>query len=261
VPAVPAAASPAASKPRPVTPDEDLPAILDRIRRLKSRPVVAQDVTVSRGSPSADLRGPGGDPAIGVSIKDAADRQDVTSAYDLLLRGQYEGALTLYQKALTSSGNSVPALLGKATALHKLRRLPEAREAYRQVLAIDPENQSALTNMTAIVADQLPDQALVDLRTLERAYPSFSPIAAQIATLEGRRGNLVDAVAALNRAIALSPDNGLYRLNLAILQDKAGMIEEARASYRMALNMLGDASSLPLPLDQIRQRLRYLQGR
>ncbi len=230
--------------------DQDLPAIMDRIRREKARPAIAQAVTVDRRAGNADLTGADGEPAVTVSVSMPPEREDAKSAYDMLLHGRYDAALDLYDKALKASPTSLPLLLGKATALHKLRRFHDAREAYSRVLAADPDNREALTNMTAIVAAQAPQQALDELRDLQRAYPSFSPIPAQIA-----------AIAALDQAIALSPENGLYRLNLAILEDRAGMRSEAAASYQAAIDLLGPGSSLPLPLEQIRRRLMYLQGR
>ncbi len=260
VAAAPAAAKPA-SKPRIVQAEEDLPAILDRLRRERTAPAMAQAVTIDRRTATADLTGRDGVSSIAVSVTAAPSHEDVDTAYDMLMHGQYEGALGLYEKSLRIAPKSVPALLGKATAQHKLRRYIDARDSYRRVLAIDPNNREALTNMTALVAEQAPEQALAELRGLQKTYPSFSPISAQIASIEARRDNVAAAIAALDGAIAQSPDNGLYRLNLAVLQDRAGMRDEAAASYRLAIDLLGTASSLPVPMDQIRQRLRYLQGR
>ncbi|PKU26511.1 tetratricopeptide repeat protein [Telmatospirillum siberiense] len=260
-PALPVAGRAAAGRPKVVQADEDLPAVLDRIRRERMAPALAQGVTVDRRTATADLTGRDGASSIAVSVAAAPNHEDANTAYDMLMRGQYEGALGLYDKILKSSPRNVAALLGKGTAEHKLRRYGDARESYRRVLAIDPGNREALTNTTAIVADLAPDQALGELRVLQKNYPAFSPISAQIASIEARRDNLAAAILALGDAVAQSPDNGLYRLNLAILQDRAGDREAAVASYRQAVDLLGGASSLPVPLDQIRQRLRYLQGR
>ncbi len=276
--ALPAAPSPGAAAPWPPAPpppvpprqsakaapppaEEDLPAIMDRIRREKAKPAIAQAVKVDRRTATADLTGADGESAVTVSVTMPTEHEDAKTAYDMLLHGQYDGALSLYDKALKSSPGSVPLLLGKATAEHKLRRFHAARETYARVLAVDPDNREALTNMTAIVAAQAPQQALDELRSLQRSYPSFSPIAAQIAAIEAQRNEVGAAIAALNEAITLSPENGLYRLNLAILQDRAGMRAEAVASYQTAIDLLGPATSLPVPLEQIRQRLKYLQGR
>ena len=242
-------------------PEEDLPAILARIRREKASPAISEPVKVDRRTASADLTGADGASVVDVEVTTPPRQEEATQAYDLLLHGEYEGALDLYRKALKTAPGSLPLLLGKATAEHKLRRTIDARETYRKALAVDPENREALTNMTAIVADQAPDQALQDLRGLQKSYPSFSPIVAQIASIEDGRNNLAGAITTLGTAVALSPENGLYRLNMAVLQDRAGMAAEAAASYQAAIDLLGPSGTMPVPLEQIRKRLRFLQGR
>jgi Flp pilus assembly protein TadD len=113
----------------------------------------------------------------------------------------------------------------------------------------------------SIIASQSPAAALSELRDLQKTYPAFSPIAAEIGQIEAQSGNIGDAIASFNRAIALSPDNGLYRLNLAIIQDRAGMRKEAGQSYEAALSRLNADAQLPVPIEAIRARLRYLQSR
>ena len=265
-PPQPAADVARAAKPTPLKvaeakPEEDLPAILDRIRRQKAAPAIAQPVQVDRSATTNDLTGSDGASMVDVHVTAPPKQEEAKDAYDLFLHGEYEGSLDLYRKALKTAPGSLPLLLGKGTAEQKLHRTIDARETYRQVLAMDPENREALTNMTAIVADQAPDQALQDLRGLQRNYPSFSPITAQIASIEASRNNISGAMAMLGNAIAMSPDNGLYRLNMAILQDRAGMSAEAAASYQAAIDLLAPSGNLPVPVEQLRKRMRFLQGR
>jgi tetratricopeptide (TPR) repeat protein len=242
--------------------DSDLPPVLDRIRRQKGPAEGRALVSVARQGGQGDILDRDGEPAISVTAAAPVDHVDANSAYDLLLHHRYEAALSLYEKILRSAPKNLPALLGKATAEQKLGRLIDARASYLRVLSLDPDNREALTNMTTILADRAPDQALEDLRSLQQSHPSFSPLSAEIASIEARQGNVPSAIQALNTAIAQSPDNALYRLNLAILQDRAGMSEDAAASYRAALDLLSASTDPPpMPLEQIRQRLRYLQGR
>ena len=268
----PAAAQLPPSAPMPLTPmknaaqptqpaDEDLPALLARLRREKSHAAVSQPVTVARSPGGRDLTDEDGNPAIQVGTSPHAAPDLARKAYDDLLQGRYEEALGGYERALAVEPRNVALLLGKATALQKLRRASEARAGYDKVLALDPANREALTNMTALVAAQSPEQALADLQRLRKAHPDFSPIEAEIASQQMALGDVPSAVEALNRAVALSPGNGLYHLNLAIIQDRAGMTPEAIRSYQSALSLLsGGSSALPLPLDQVRQRLDYLRG-
>jgi len=118
-----------------------------------------------------------------------------------------------------------------------------------------------MTNLMAIIANDSPGQALDELRHLQSISPGFSPVAAQIGGILAQSGDLSGAINQLNTAIALSPENGLYRLNLAVVQDRAGMKAEALASYRRALDSLSGAQSLPIATDQIRDRIRFLEKR
>jgi Flp pilus assembly protein TadD len=265
-PAAPAA--PQQTRVAAVTSEQDLPAILDNIRQQRTKASLQPSAVVDRtrqvaqsstGAADADTSGVKG--MVSVESQPEQQRDDVERAYDMLVHGQYEGALQLYDGVLKTAPDSVAALLGKAIALHKLRRAAEARGFYQRVLAIDPSNREALTNVLSIVAAQAPAAALAELRDMQKTNPAFSPIPAQIAQIDAQTGNFADAIASYNRAIQLSPDNALYRLNLAIVQDRAGLAHDAAASYQTALDRLGSGVQLPIPIESIRTRLRYLQSR
>jgi hypothetical protein len=61
----------------------------------------------------------------------------------------------------------------------------------------------------------------------------------------------------------LAPENLLYRFNLAVMQDRAGMGPEAANSYEtvLALASRGTGVQLPMPVTQVRERLTYLRTR
>ncbi|SRR5579859_3970979 len=259
-PAAPSGKPKAAAPIMPV--EEDLPTLLARLRRQKMEPALSQPVSVARAVASRDLVDEDGRSAIQVGVGSQAGQDAAHTAYDDLLQGRYEEALGNYNHALAAEPRNAALLLGKATALQKLGRLADAKKAYGMVLAVEPNNREALTNETTLMATQAPERALTDLRALRQANPGFSPIEAEIGSQEAAAGNIPGAIEAMGRAVQLSPDNGLYRLNLAILQDRAGMGDEAAASYRAALDLLsGNATGLPLPIDQIRRRLAYLERR
>ena len=246
----------------------DLPAVMDRIRREKQARVLRPTAPIMHGAEPVSsvlttgavsvVEAPAG---VTVSMEHAPVRDAMGSGYRALLNGQYETALGFYASAAVAEPRSAAAHLGKGTALHKLRRYSEARSEYEQVLAIDSGNPEAMTNLMAIIANDSPGQALDELRHLQSISPGFSPVAAQIGGILAQSGDLAGAINQLDMALALSPDNGLYRLNLAIVQDRAGMSAEALASYQRALDSLNGAQSLPIAIDQIRDRIRFLEKR
>jgi Flp pilus assembly protein TadD len=251
----------AQTRSEPLPKDEDLPALLDRMRRSRSSAANALPVDVAHGNSPAELINDEGRHAISVAVAPMDEHEDAETAYDMLLRGDYSEAVRYYDRALRRAPNNVTLLLGKATADHKLKPVIDAEKSYRRVLQIDPGNREALTNMAAILANQAPDQALNDLRGLLRSDPTFSPIYAQIASLEADGGNIDASLQSMQSALHYSPDNALYRLNYAVMLDRAGRAPQALDAYITALDLSNGSPNLPMPLDQIRSRIRYLQGR
>lgn len=190
-----------------------------------------------------------------------AARSNAAAGYDALVRGSYDTALGFYEAALKDEPSSVLALLGRGTALQKLGRGGDAQGAYDQVLKLDPQNREALANLTAIVAERSPQEALARLQELEREYPSFSPIKAQIGLAYARSGAMQPALEYLRRAIALSPSATLYHYNLALVQDHLGQREQAIASYERVLDFMAGGASSDASRTEIERRVRFLRAR
>lgn len=234
-----------------VAPDADLTAVLESIRRRQMAKATGAPVTVQRTEPPSQVSG------LSVRLHETAARDDVAAAYEALTQARFEQALSLYDAALAKEPRNVSALVGRASVLHKLGRLDEARPAYDRALSVDPTNTQALGNLLALIGDSSPHDALTELARLRALNPRFSPIPAQMASVHARAGNVAQAVASLREAIGLSPENALYRYNLAVLLDRAGHTAEAVEAYDKVL--AGRSESLPL--DQIRERVRFLRGR
>jgi tetratricopeptide (TPR) repeat protein len=199
---------------------------------------------------------------VAVQSVSSLTRDNLERAYHALMRGQYETASGLYGQILEREPKNLPAILGKSASLHKLRRHREARELYERALQIDPGNREALTNLLSIFAQESPREALAQLLQLHRSHSDFSPLAAQIASLSAQLGDLTQALRYQAMAVSLDGENALYAVNLAIIQDRAGMAEEAAQSYEAALTAIGrGATGLPMPESQIRERLRFLRAR
>lgn len=257
-------AAPTPPDPRPL---EDV--LADRARAQQAR-AVAAPVVVDR--PEARRAGAGD--AVTVALPSLRTRDTVAGAYRSLLRGDYHSALASYEAVLEEDPRSLQALLGRAAALHKLRRLDEARLAYERVLAADSRNREALTNLLAITAAGAPQEALGRLHALERAAPDFTPVLAQIALVYGQMGADAQAIAYLQKAVAQDPANLAYRYNLAILLDRAGQVPAAAQAYRAVLDGLraqgaaggasggasggGEGGVAGLSADSIKARLDYL---
>ncbi len=185
-------------------------------------------------------------------------QSDVRSGYAALVGGQYDTALGFYERASKDEPTSVLALLGRGTAYQKLGRDAEARAAYEAALKIDPQNREALTNITGLLAQSQPEEALKRLVEMESQYKNFSPIPAQIGMAYAKMGNSDAAVEYLRRAVALTPSAPMYHYNLAIVFDRAGQREQAIASYKEVLDLTDSRNVSGLSRVDIQRRVEFL---
>lgn len=187
-------------------------------------------------------------------------QDNVTAGYNALVRGDIGFALELYSSAVESEPTSVMAQLGRSAALQKLGRMEEARAGYENVLRLDPNNREALTNLTSIYSARAPNEALSRLITLEREYPDFSPVKAQIGLLYARMGSTDDALSYLRQAASLDPATVMYQYNLAVLLDRMGRAEQAVLSYeRVLAGIINGGAAGNLSRAGIERRVRYLK--
>lgn len=180
-------------------------------------------------------------------------------AYKALLVGQNAAAISIYKEVLDKEPKNKDAMFGLATAYHKNNQYEQAREIYTQILKKDPADKEALNNFLVLVAEEAPEDALIELEKLERINSNFSPIAAQIAMINLKLGHPEKAARYLRRAILLSPDNLSYKYNLAVVYDKAGKEEQALPLYRQVVEAANNGGTVPGSVDKITARMNYLQ--
>jgi len=180
-------------------------------------------------------------------------------AYKALLVGQTAAAINIYKEVLDREPSSRDAMFGLATAYHKNNQFEQARAIYTDILRVDPSNKEALNNFLVLVAEEAPEDALIELEKLERINSDFSPIAAQIAMINLKLGNPEKAARYLRRAILLSPENISYKYNLAITYDKLGKDEQAVQLYRQIINAVRGGAIISGSIDKVIERTTYLE--
>lgn len=236
-----------------------------------ARPAPARPASIPPGSSAQALNPPiaitraeaqfAGGVGNAVQVREVSQeaRDSVGAGYTALVRGEYDTALGFYNQALEKEPSSVLALLGRGASLQKLRKLEEAQVSYERVLKVDPDNREALTNVTAIIGERAPTEALNRLLELEKTYPAFSPIKAQIGLIYAKSGKMEPALDYLRRATILTPDSAMYQYSLALVMDHMGMTEQAMAAYRQVLSAIAAGQAPPeLSSNVIERRLQYL---
>jgi len=270
-PAEPALATPEVAEVGAAVDDAELPKARPAPKVAAQRtaqqpmPDIASDSPARMLSPpinihrsQIDLAGVGN--AVQVRRVSQAAQDTVGMAYSALIRGEYDTSLGFYDSALKDEPTSVMALLGRGTALQKLGRKDEARQSYERVLKINAGNREALTNLTALEAERAPGEALARLLDLEKQYPYFSPIKAQVGLIYARMNNLDGALDYLRRALVVTPDAPLYLYNMALVLDRMGLREQAAVAYERSLAVMGAGRSAPdISVADIQRRVDYLR--
>jgi len=189
-------------------------------------------------------------------------QDNVSAGYNALVRGAYDMALDFYDRALKDEPNSVLALLGRGAALQKMGRTEDAHASYEKVLKLDPANREALSNLTVILGERSPGDALTKLLDLEKEYPSFSPVKAQIGLTYAKLGSMPEALDYLNRATLMAPESVMYQYNMALVLDHLGRKEQAVSVYETVLASLASGRAAPeLSSNDIERRVRFLKAR
>ncbi len=211
-------------------------------------------ITVTSGETAADET----TVTFTIDAEGSSNRQKFEAAYAALQAGNAEAAMDLYMDVLIEEPDNQFALFGLASTLQRMGWLGEARATYEELLAIDPNNRGALTNMMALIAQEAPDQALANLQRLYEINPGFSPIPAQIGLLYADIGDYGEAVRNLSLAIDMEPDNMNYVYNLAIIHDRLGQHTEAQALYERVIEF-SEYRDVSVPVAAIRERVSYLK--
>ncbi len=191
------------------------------------------------------------------------EEQLLNDAHLLLESGEDQAALGLYNRVLAHDKNSPAALAGKMYSLQRTGQYEDAIEVGHRLLQIDPENADAHANLvTALGQSQLP-AAMTELQHIVETNPNDAHARAALARLLVRRGYFEQAFAQLSRAAKLAPDNIFFRLDLAILYDRANHTADAINLYRQVIRAVADQDEpqrLPLSPVAIRQRVEYLEA-
>lgn len=180
--------------------------------------------------------------------------------YRALMTGQLEAAIDVYKDVLKKHPDNEDAMFGLANAYQKNDQKEQAKKAYRDLLEAHPDHKEALNNFLLLMADDSPEDALLELRKLERINPEYSPVAAQIGMVYFKMKQYAQAERYLRKAISMSPDNLFYLHNLAIVSDYRGEKDQAIALYERLVKESREGKPIPGSVDQIQQRLKYLRS-
>ncbi len=161
----------------------------------------------------------------------------VAAEGELLVRmGQPERALEVYAAALERNPNDVTLMYSRAFLLERLDRVDEAIAMMRDILALQPDNATALNALGYTLTDRT-DRHREARRYIRRALelePDSAAIIDSMGWVEYRLGNLDAALAHLERAWSMDRDPEIAS-HLGEVLWMLGRQDEARAIWEESL--------------------------
>lgn len=193
--------------------------------------------------------------------RDIPASEIMNEAYNSALAGHYESAILLFKKALILEPNNIDILYSLGIMYHKLKQLSEAKYYYKEVLKVNPTQQKALHNFLAVLAEESPQEGLKELLQLKNVNPNYSPVLAQIGMVYAKQGDYSKAENYLRKAIIFSPQEALYKYNLAVMYDKHKKYKLAIKLYQEVIQAGDNGKELPQSIKIIKQRVNFLMSK
>lgn len=185
------------------------------------------------------------------------------SGYAALTQGRLQEAKQAYAQALAGNPEERDALLGLAYIAQQQGHAEEARSYYQRVLRQEPGNAVARAGLLTLN----PTDDVQALGSQSRDVAEQNPDSAAAQSVLGhslvRQGRLADARLAFQRAHLLEPNVALHAFNLAVALDRLRNYAAARHYYELALALSaqsGGERSSGVQHVVVQQRLVQLQA-
>lgn len=171
------------------------------------------------------------------SVQPDAVHPELMRAYEALRNGDFETARALYQRRVQTDPLSLDAQLGLATVGARTGDRALANRHYRDALAIDPRNETAIAGVLAISGNGSVANQETQLRTMLGQNPSASSLHFSLGNLLASQNRWVEAQQAYFEAYRLHADVADHAYNLAVSLDHLGQARLAREYYLKALDL------------------------
>lgn len=162
-------------------------------------------------------------------------------------RGNYAGAKEAYRRVLKVDPDNLPALVNLGVTEYRLGNLEEAERLLRRSLQIKADNATAWLNLGILYLDR--DENMQALAAIAQAvvYAPTDPVARNYLGVAAGRNLWFDAAQTeLRRAVELRPDYADAHFNLAVfcLERNPPAVELARRHYQRARELGADPDPL-----------------
>ena len=135
---------------------------------------------------------------------------------------------------------SISETIAAGLAHHQAGRVPEAENAYRQVLAADPQNVAAWHLLGRLAQQGRLDVAIRCIEQAVQLRPDYAEAFLDLGTAFRDAGNLEQAIASFQRSMALNPRFAEANYNLGLAFHGQERLEQAIACYERTLELRPD---------------------
>jgi Tfp pilus assembly protein PilF len=148
--------------------------------------------------------------------------------------------LTLWRDAVQKAPNHTIAIYGMAQALQNSGDLDTPISMYQRILQRDPRHLDALEHLAALYRSRnMPLEGRKYLLDITRFYPKYANGLSALGMNYSITGNLAEAEAAYQTALALQPESGEILSNLGVVALRGKKLDTARVYLRAALGVDG----------------------
>jgi len=161
---------------------------------------------------------------------------------DYVLLDDYTDAIKWLKKSVELQPTNKDAWYYLGRAYYSKAQLPEARAAFEKVLELHPQDTKAQTNIGLILETSgQTDAAMEAYRTAiawqEKGAEASEQPYANLGSLLLEQGRAQDGVAALEKAVAMSPRNAFCRLKLGIAYRQLGRLQDSEEQLIQATTL------------------------
>ncbi|MCR4440245.1 MAG: tetratricopeptide repeat protein [bacterium] len=148
-------------------------------------------------------------------------------------------ALPFITKALEDNEDNVPVLLVLAACYSELRRDEEADSVYTKILALDPENPTALNNYSYSLAERgiRLDEALLMVEKALQAEPENGAFLDTIGWVYFKLGDYQRALEKILKSVEVRPGSAEVIEHLGDVYEKLGELSKAQEYWQKALEL------------------------
>jgi tetratricopeptide (TPR) repeat protein len=161
---------------------------------------------------------------------------------DYALLNDYPDAIKWLEKAASMNSRNIDIWYYLGRAYYTVARLDEARKAFEAVLDLDPRNVRAENNLGLIHESSGEPVAAIEAYRRAIAWqqdslkPSEQPYV-NLGNILMEQGHANEAMAPLEKAVALAPNNPYCRLTLGVFYHKIGRLADAQQELQRATQL------------------------